>query len=210
MQQDNVVVYQLAYEKVYHVACTRAMYFEVTIESHTSMRKRRSASDTGVSVGFGLNYFSLTGKPGRDSKSVGYYGNNGKKYLSSAAGEQYAEPFGSGDTIGCGFCFNRVEDESSSGGSVFYTKNGRQLGQAYTFRVVNRTSDQILSYPVVYFEAMYIVNANFGQRPFKYNGYIENHEMPPALPHWTCPREKIMLQRLKHDQALYRGSRMIP
>lgn len=57
--------------------------------------------------------------------SVGYFSNNGCKYFSSPFnGKPYGIPFNHGDIIGVGYRHRT--------GTVFFTRNGRRLEDAYT------------------------------------------------------------------------------
>lgn len=57
--------------------------------------------------------------------SIGYFSNNGCKYFSSPFnGKPYGIPFNHGDIIGVGYRHRT--------GTVFFTRNGRRLEDAYT------------------------------------------------------------------------------
>lgn len=73
---------------------------------------------------------------GMDSLSYGFRGDKGEKFHGNIAagpqgrpspgGQAYSQPFGAGDTVGCGLNY--------FDGSVFFTKNGRNLGTAFTIQ----------------------------------------------------------------------------
>lgn len=57
--------------------------------------------------------------------SIGYFSNNGCKYFSSPfSGKSYGIPFNHGDIIGVGYRHRT--------GTLFFTRNGRRLEDAYT------------------------------------------------------------------------------
>ena len=55
---------------------------------------------------------------------IGYHGDDGNAFCGSGQGQIYGPTFTTGDVIGCGL--NLIE------GSCFYTKNGHNLGTAFT------------------------------------------------------------------------------
>ena len=67
--------------------------------------------------------------PGRPPTLFVHYHDSSRRFESfprragRAAGRQYALPFGTGDTVGCGWLPN---------GDVFFTLNGRHMGVAFT------------------------------------------------------------------------------
>lgn len=57
--------------------------------------------------------------------SIGYFSNNGCKYFSSPfSGKSYGIPFNHGDIVGVGYRHRT--------GTIFFTRNGRRLEDAYT------------------------------------------------------------------------------
>ena len=68
-----------------------------------------------------LFYYRL---PGWDKGSYGYHGDDGNAFCGSGQGQVYGPTFTTGDVIGCGL--NLID------GSCFYTKNGHNLGTAFT------------------------------------------------------------------------------
>ncbi|CAG8675979.1 14930_t:CDS:2, partial [Acaulospora morrowiae] len=111
--------------------------------------------DRYIGIGFGESYVSVNGLPGWDYKSFGYHGDDGKRFNSSGSGDPYGPLFTTGDTIGVGLNFFE--------GTSFYTKNGVHLGTA--FRNVEGNL-----YPMIGMRSRgEIIEANFGQRSFKFD-----------------------------------------
>ena len=61
---------------------------------------------------------------GWDKSSYGYHGDDGHSFCSSGTGQPYGPTFTTGDVIGCGV--NLIDNK------CFYTKNGHNLGIAFT------------------------------------------------------------------------------
>lgn len=97
------------------VACG-IYYFEVKIVS--------KGRDGYMGVGLSAQGVSMNRLPGWDKYSFGYHGDDGNKFGCSGTGQPYGPTFTTGDVIGCGFnLYNRT---------CFYTKNGHNLGVAFT------------------------------------------------------------------------------
>lgn len=91
-------------------------------------------------------------------------GNSGGKFWGSEVGRAYGPPFTTNDTIGCGV--NLVARQ------IFYTKNGKNLGEAFSGTLFD-VSPVLALYPTVGLQSKgEVVEANFGQLRFLYN--IEN------------------------------------
>jgi len=130
-------------------------YFEVKIVS----KGRDGYMGVGLSA-LGVNMNRL---PGWDKNSYGYHGDDGHSFRSSGTGQQYGPTFTTGDVIGCGI--NLVD------GSCFYTKNGHHLGVAF-----KDLPSQL--YPTVGLQTPgEVIDANFGQEPFKFDVEGEMREL---------------------------------
>lgn len=56
--------------------------------------------------------------------SWAWHGDDGNKFSNnSGSNGHYADPYGKGDTIGCGVIYQNSVD-----GTIFYTRNGEALG----------------------------------------------------------------------------------
>ncbi|KAK5974749.1 ran-binding protein 9 [Trichostrongylus colubriformis] len=123
-------------------------YFEITI-----VRGLKGCMGVGV-CGKSVNLNRL---PGWDRDSYGYHGDDGNFFSSSGNGVSYGPKFTSGDVIGCGV--NLVNK------TIFFTKNGVHLGIAS--RELTRIDDL---YPTIGLQTTgEVVDANFGQRPFRFD-----------------------------------------
>lgn len=92
-------------------------YFEMTI-----INQGERAS---MSIGLANNGFKMNRHPGWEPCSYGYHGEDGRKFNNSSRGEPYAVKYGAiDDVIGCGLNFSSRE--------IFYTKNGKHLGPAFS------------------------------------------------------------------------------
>ncbi|XP_059610165.1 ran-binding proteins 9/10 homolog isoform X1 [Phlebotomus argentipes] len=122
-------------------------YFEVKIIS--------KGRDGYMGIGLTAQNFKMNRLPGWDKQSYGYHGDDGNSFSSSGAGKPYGPTFTTGDIIGCGV--NLVDN------TCFYTKNGHHLGIAF------RDLPAKL-YPTVGLQTPgEVVDANFGQDPFKFD-----------------------------------------
>jgi len=130
-------------------------YFEVKIVS--------KGRDGYMGVGLSAQGVNMNRLPGWDKNSYGYHGDDGHSFRSSGTGQQYGPTFTTGDVIGCGI--NLVD------GSCFYTKNGHHLGIAF-----KDLPSQL--YPTVGLQTPgEVIDANFGQEPFKFDVEGEMREL---------------------------------
>ncbi|RIB10102.1 concanavalin A-like lectin/glucanase domain-containing protein [Gigaspora rosea] len=132
----------------------KLFYFEVDIID--------DGKSKNIVIGFCEKSFDLNGKAlGWHDGSWGYHGYNGKFYCCSTNGSPYGPSFSTGDTIGC--CLNFKNN------TVFYTKNGINLGIA--FRNLKGTL-----YPCVGLHRQgQAIEVNFGSRKFKYAATTSNN-----------------------------------
>ena len=91
-------------------------YFEVRIVSQ--------GEQGWISVGLCQRQSFLNALTGWQAGTFGYHGDDGKKFEGNGFGETYGPTFTTGDVIGC--ALNMQE------GSCVYTKNGLNLGLAFT------------------------------------------------------------------------------
>ncbi|XP_030208388.1 SPRY domain-containing protein 3 isoform X2 [Gadus morhua] len=94
-------------------------YFEVTIVD-TGLRGT-------IAVGLVPRFYRLDHQPGWLPYSVAYHAVNGKLYNGNPLGQQFGPQCVRGDRIGCG-----IHSENPAAGitTVFFTKNGREVGSA--------------------------------------------------------------------------------
>ncbi|KAK4883881.1 hypothetical protein RN001_000152 [Aquatica leii] len=122
-------------------------YFEVKIVS--------KGRDGYMGIGLSAQGVNMNRLPGWDKQSYGYHGDDGHSFCSSGTGQPYGPTFTTGDVIGCGV--NLIDN------TCFYTKNGHNLGTAFTDLPPNL-------YPTVGLQTPgEVVDANFGQEPFVFD-----------------------------------------
>lgn len=119
-------------------------YFEMTVVN--------AGAKGCMAIGLGNANFNNTRHPGWEPGSYGYHGDDGRKFNYSSRGEPYGGKFGAEDVVGCGLHFGTRE--------IFFTKNGKNLGVAFT--------DPGHSYfPTVGLHSEgETVTLNFGEQPF--------------------------------------------
>ncbi|KFB48003.1 AGAP005063-PA-like protein [Anopheles sinensis] len=164
-------------------------YFEVKIIS--------KGRDGYMGIGLTHTNFKMNRLPGWDKQSYGYHGDDGNSFCSSGNGQPYGPTFTTGDIIGCGV--NLVDN------TCFYTKNGHHLGIAF------RDLPPRL-YPTVGLQTPgEVVDANFGQEPFKFDiedmlkelragtrATIYNFPLPDDQGDWTVILHKMVSSYLVH------------
>lgn len=108
-----------------------------------------------IGVGYSDAQFNGNRQPGWDSSSYGYHGDDGRKYHHSSRGESFGPTFARNDVIGCGYNYLKKQ--------IFYTINGKFFNVAF-----NDVSKEL--YPTVGLHSpREKIEANFGQKPFKFD-----------------------------------------
>ena len=107
-------------------------YFEVGIRPDLG-----SVQNPFNAIGFATQPARLNKMPGwfnPIAPSWAFHGDDGITFANKDMSTQkYAEPYGKGDTIGCGVIFQNGVD-----GIIFYTRNGKSLGVAFDKSVRGR------------------------------------------------------------------------
>ncbi|XP_005096797.1 ran-binding protein 9 [Aplysia californica] len=156
-------------------------YFEVKVIS--------KGRDGYMGIGLSAQGVNMNRLPGWDKHSYGYHGDDGNSFCSTGSGQTYGPTFTSGDTIGC--CVNLIDN------TCFYTKNGINLGIAFTDLPANL-------YPTVGLQTPgEVVEANFGQAPFVFDieDYMKEWRVKTKL---TIERFPVSDRRGEFQTALNR------
>ena len=142
-----------------------------------------------MGIGLSAQGVNMNRLPGWDKLSYGYHGDDGHSFCSSGSGQPYGPTFTTNDVIGCGV--NLIDN------TCFYTKNGHNLGTAFTDLPSNL-------YPTVGLQTPgEIVDTNFGQSPFVYDieddmrelrarvaSTILNYPIPDKQGHWEASLQR--------------------
>ncbi|ORZ05486.1 concanavalin A-like lectin/glucanase domain-containing protein [Lobosporangium transversale] len=108
--------------------------------------------DTVVSVGVSTKPYPNIRLPGWTRHSVAYFSKDGQKYCNSPfSGHPYGPIYFEGDVIGCGY--------RPRTGTIFFTRNGKRLEDAYTGLKFNL-------FPTVGATGPCILHVNLGQSGF--------------------------------------------
>ncbi|KAG0293802.1 Rsp5p-dependent ubiquitination, sorting of cargo proteins at the multivesicular body [Dissophora globulifera] len=108
--------------------------------------------DTVVSIGVSTKPYPNTRLPGWTRHSVAYFSKDGQKYCNSPfSGYPYGPMYFEGDVIGCGY--------RPRTGTIFFTRNGKRLEDAYTGLRFNL-------FPTVGATGPCILHVNLGQSGF--------------------------------------------
>lgn len=156
-------------------------YFEVRIIS--------KGRDGYIGIGVSTQEVNLNKLPGWDKFSYGYHGDDGNAFCSSSPGVPYGPTYTTNDVIGC--CVNLIDN------TCFYTKNGINLGIAFTDLPPNL-------YPTVGLQTPgEVVEANFGHEPFRFQieEYMKDWRMKTRM---TIERFPVSDRRGEFQQALQR------
>ncbi|KAK0625339.1 ankyrin repeat-containing domain protein [Bombardia bombarda] len=117
----------------YNIALIRSDYcipadkdyeFEITITAPDEAQKAGSAAILGV--GLCTENAWEDRMVGWDTGSLGYHGDDGRKYTQAEWGRLYTESYGAGDKIGC-----KIEVQPGGDRTVSFTKNTKPLGIAF-------------------------------------------------------------------------------
>ncbi|RGB30553.1 concanavalin A-like lectin/glucanase domain-containing protein [Rhizophagus diaphanus] len=130
-------------------------YYEMTIIKNTD------PYNTNIAIGLATKPYPYFRLPGLNLYSVGYHSINGQKFNNDSIGIKYGPDWTEvEDTVGCGYY--------SDSGDVFFTKNGKFLGNAFT-------DIKHIWFPTIGASSPCTVEINFGDNPdneFKYKEAI--------------------------------------
>ena len=93
-------------------------YFEYEIIS--------TGVNCAIGIGVGESEYPLNRMPGWNRNGVGYHADDGKLFYQNGRGMEFGPTCTAGDRMGCGVDFE--SEDCSNYMNVFFTKNGRQIG----------------------------------------------------------------------------------
>ncbi|CAB4378519.1 unnamed protein product [Rhizophagus irregularis] len=125
-------------------------YYEITILSNSNKDK------TIIAIGLATKKYPTNRLPGCNTHSVGFHSDEGRIFHNEKyTGSKYSDKWGEvNDVIGCGYVPNT--------GQVFFTMNGKNLGDAYTGLFYDKW------YPTIGSNGFCRLKVNFGKKEFKY------------------------------------------
>ncbi|BES92572.1 unnamed protein product [Nesidiocoris tenuis] len=172
-------------------------YFEIRVVA--------KGREGGIVIGLSTQFASLAQLPGTELNSYGYHSSDGRKYHGTEPGhgKAYGPTFTTGDVVGCGL--NYMDN------SCFFTKNGLNLGVAFTD--LPRGWEL---YPTVGFQSVGgAVDANFGQHPFIFDvenmrkaigAVMRNHIDQVPLPDMSANKDSILdMEKIVTKYLLHNG-----
>ena len=87
-----------------------------------------------VTIGIVGRDYPLDMQPGWTNEGIGYHADDGKLFNENGAGTPFGPTCTTGDRMGCGVIFEDGDSESSDYVKVFFTKNGKQVGDIVNFK----------------------------------------------------------------------------
>jgi hypothetical protein len=85
-----------------------------------------------IGIGVGEQGYPLDRMPGWNRNGIGYHADDGRLFFQDGFGRAFAATCTEGDHMGCGIDY---EDDTEEGyRSVFFTKNGKQIGEKVKMR----------------------------------------------------------------------------
>ncbi|KAF9128792.1 Rsp5p-dependent ubiquitination, sorting of cargo proteins at the multivesicular body [Mortierella sp. 14UC] len=143
--------------------------------------------DTVVSVGVSTKPYPNTRMPGWNRHSVAYFSKDGQKYCNSPfSGYPYGPFYFEGDVVGCGY--------RPRTGTIFFTRNGKRLEDAYTGLSFNL-------FPTVGANGPCVLHVNLGQSGFVFvEANVKKWGLAPASgslappPAYGSERGSILLE----------------
>ena len=85
-----------------------------------------------IGIGLGEQGYPLDRMPGWNRNGIGYHADDGRLFFQDGFGRGFAETCMEGDRMGCGIDYD--DDTEDGYRSVFFTKNGRQVGEKVKMR----------------------------------------------------------------------------
>jgi hypothetical protein len=165
----------------YEIEITKAPSPSDRIESSPDAVKSSSDDDKEIdhwdapciAIGLaGADFPMKDTMPGWKSRSFGYHSDDGTAWANKMKKSGYADKFGVGDVVGCGLDYR-------TGGTVFYTLNGKFLGHAST---LNDDEIGMDWYPSIGFDSHDYVRCHFGlDKPFVFD-LLKYCQDEPGIP----------------------------
>ncbi|KAF9578065.1 Rsp5p-dependent ubiquitination, sorting of cargo proteins at the multivesicular body [Lunasporangiospora selenospora] len=130
--------------------------------------------DTVVSVGVSTKPYPNERMPGWNRHSVAYFSKDGQKYCNSPfSGHPYGPIYFEGDVVGCGY--------RPRTGTLFFTRNGKRIEDAYTGLWYNL-------FPTVGASGPCVLHVNLGQSGFVFvEANVKKWGLAPAAGNLVPP-----------------------
>ena len=90
-------------------------------------------TDCAIGVGVGEKEYPLDRHPGWNRNGIGYHADDGKMFYQNGHGKTFGPTCMKGDRMGCGVDFGT--DCGQGYVSIFFTKNGKQVGELVRMRL---------------------------------------------------------------------------
>ncbi|PYH42173.1 SSH4 family protein [Aspergillus saccharolyticus JOP 1030-1] len=108
---------------------TKLIYFEVKFLGHGGRSNSRFVESSGFSIGYVAKPYPSWRSPGWERGSLGIFSDDGCRFVNDSwGGKTFTSEFRQGQTVGLGMVFPRSCERNSLDVSVFFTRDGDEVG----------------------------------------------------------------------------------